>query len=122
MKNIKTKIIFLFAAALIVFSACQSVQKDPHIIGEDEKVYEELGVIEETVVKLDGKGANREELAGARQQITDLETTADDSDFQGRLAAWSGRLYLMEGRNSDAREELLKSQNLSPRNLPARIL
>ena len=123
---IKRKNVFIFlltaAAICFIFSACQSLQKDLQVSSADEKTHEELAGIEEAVVRLDGKAANREELIGARQKITTLEKSVVDTDFQGKLAAWSGRLYLMEGRTADAQRELRKSQNLSPRNIPSQVL
>ena len=119
----KTGLFLLCLAALsIIFSACQSLQKDLLVSSASEKAYGDLAEIEETVVRLDGKGANREELARARQQISAIEGTVADSDFQAKLAAWSGRLYLIESKNSDAQRELRKSQNLSPLNIPSLIL
>lgn len=112
----------IILAAALTLAGCQSMQKDLQITSADEKVYGELREIEETVVTLDGKGANREGLAKARQQIAAMEGTVADSSFQGLLAAWSGRLYLMEGKISDAQREYRKSQNLSPENLPSQIL
>jgi tetratricopeptide (TPR) repeat protein len=38
------------------------------------------------------------------------------------MAAWSGRLYLMEGRSSDAQREYRNSRNLSPVNTPQTVL
>ena len=114
----------LFCAAVIccVLSGCQSVQKDLLISSADEKTYDGLAEIEETVVKLDGAGADRNSLAQARQRISSMEGTVADTGFEALLAAWSGRLYLMEGKNSDAQRELRKSQNLSPGNLPSLVL
>ena len=119
----KIRLFLLCLAALsFAFSACQSLQKDLLISSAGEEAFGGLEEIEETVVGLDGRGANREELARARQQISALEGTVADSDFQAMLAAWSGRLYLIEGRNSDAQRELRKSQNLSPHNIQSQVL
>lgn len=121
-ENTTLKIIFLFAAFLITLSACQNMQKDIVLSGADEKTYRTLDELEKTIIMLDGAGANREELAEARRQITALEGTVADNGFKGVLAAWSGRLYLMEGKNSDAQQEYRKSQNLAPMNIPSQIL
>ena len=119
--NTKT-ITFLAVAACFALWGCQTVQKDLLLSSADEKTFEGLAEIEETIVRLDGAGADREGLARARQQIAALEGTVADPDFEAILTAWSGRLFLMEGRNSDAQREYRKSQNLSPRNLPSQIL
>ena len=78
--------------------------------------------IEETVIRYDGAGASHEELAQARQKITGLESTVAGPEFQALLAAWSGRLYLLEGKNAEAQREYRKSINSSPGNLPSIIL
>ena len=120
MKSEKIKIILLITA--IALASCQSMQKDIMVSSADEKTYSGLAEIEELVIKLDGAGADREGLVRARRQISDLEGSVADPDFEGLLAAWSGRLFLMEGRSSDAQREYRKSENLSPRNLPSQIL
>ena len=117
----KTTIILLSLFCLLLF-ACQSTKKDIILSSAGENAAGELAEIEETIVRLDGIGAGREEIAEARQMISSLERTVADSQFQALLAAWSGRLYLLEGRTQDAQRELQKSQNLSPRNLHSQIL
>jgi len=119
--NIIRSFILVMALGLIL-AGCQSMQKDLLISSAGEKAHGDLSAIEETVIRLDGTGADRAGLARARQQIGALEGTVADSDFEARLSAWSGRLYLMEGKNTDAQRELRKSQNLSPQNLPSQIL
>jgi len=121
MNIIRTRV-FFFLIIIFLLTACQTVQKDLYVSSAGEEAFEGLSEIEETVVMLDGKGASRNELAAARQQISALESSVVDPDFLGTIAAWSGRLYLLEGRNSDAQREQRKSQNLSPRNLPLQIL
>ena len=118
---IHTLIIFSFALCAI-FTGCQSMQKDLLIGSADGTAYKSLEEIEETIIRLDGSGAGRAELSRAREQISSLEGSIADTGFEALLAAWSGRLYLMEGKNSDAQRELRKSQNLSPQNLPSEIL
>jgi len=119
MGNMRT---VLLLALCFILAACQSMQKDLLVSSADTKTYGSLAEIEEAVVKLDGAGADRPGLAQARQEINDLEGTVADADFQAILSAWSGRLYLMEGKNSDAQREYRTSQNLSPRNLPSQVL
>jgi len=119
MENMRTA---LFLALCVIFAGCQSMQKDLLVSSADTKTYGSLAEIEEAVVRLDGAGADRAGLAQARQKINDLEGTVADADFQALLSAWSGRLYLMEGKNSGAQREYLKSQNLSPLNIPSQIL
>ena len=110
------------AAAFIVFSGCQTTRKDLIIARADEKVYWNLGELEETIIRLDGGGAGRDEIARARQQVSSLQGTVADPDFEAHLAAWSGRLYLMEGRTADAQREYRRSQSLSSLNIPSLVL
>ena len=98
------------------------MQKDIVLSGADSKTYEALAELEKKIITLDGEGASRERLAEIRRQITAMEGTVADKGFEGLLAAWSGRLFLMEGRTSDAQREYRKSENLSPHNIPSRIL
>ena len=125
MKNRKRsfiKISFAAVAFCLVLTDCQTTKKDIVLSSADEKSFAGLDAIEETIITLDGAGADREGIARARLQIAALEGTAAGNEFEARLAAWSGRLYLMEGRNSDAQKEYQNSENLSPLNLASRIL
>jgi len=112
----------IIAAAIIALSACQSVQKEIILSSAGEKAHGELAEIEELIIRMDGGGADRVSIAGARQKITAMQGTVADNNFEAILSAWSGRLYIMEGKNSDAQREQRRSQNLSPRILPLQIL
>jgi len=112
----------IFAVVFIAISSCQSIQKDITLSSAGEKARGELAEIEELIIRMDGAGAGREGIASARQKISAMQGTVADNNFEAALAAWSGRLYLMEGKNSDAQREQRRSQNLSPRNLPLQIL
>ena len=123
MKDKKTALFHvLLTLVCLIFSGCQSLKKDLFLTSTDTRTYGELAEIEETVIRLDGQGADKNSLARAREQINSLEGTSADTGFEALLAAWSGRLYLLESKNSDAQRELRKSQNLSPFNLPSEIL
>lgn len=120
------RIFFLISVILTLLSGCRSMQKD--LIRSDMQEYRDLAELEETIVKLDGAGADMEELIRARRQILSLEENEDSgkssagAEYTAILAAWSGRLYLMEGKNSAARQKYLESHNLSPVNIPSLIL
>ena len=127
MKNKYHSRIFLgFAvAACLVLSGCRTVmnmQRDIALAGVDQAALTGLAELEALVVQMDGAGATREELAQARSQIAELDRASADPAFEGLLAAWSGRLFLMEGRISDAQREHQRSQSLSPYNLPSQVL
>jgi hypothetical protein len=55
--------------------------------------------------------------------IADMEKeSAADIAYTSSLAAFSGRLFLLEGKTSDAARELKRSQSFSPANIQGRIL
>ena len=114
----------LLAAACIALSGCRTVgaQRDIILPAVGEVTHEGLAELEETVIRLDGAGATREDIVQARQQLNALAGTAADPAFDAILAAWSGRLFLMEGRISDAQREFQRSHSLSPYNLPSLML
>jgi len=110
--------------ALLAFTGCQSTgpRPDINISMADEGALQSLAELEEAVVRLDAAGASSEALAGVRRQAAALQGTVADNAFEALLAAWSGRLYLMEGRSSDAQREYRRSQSLSPLNIPSQVL
>ena len=114
----------LVMACIIVFSGCRTMnmQRDIILPTIGEETHEGLAELEETIIRLDAAGATREDINQARQQIAALEGTVADRGFEALLAAWSGRLFLMEGRVSDARREFNSSHSLSPYNLPSLML
>jgi tetratricopeptide (TPR) repeat protein len=112
---------FIFPCLAFLLPSCQSLQKDLLVTsgGPEEDT---LGEIEELIVRLESAELPpREELAGLRGKITEREKQSG-GDFDGRLAAWSGRLFLLEQKTQDARRELGRSQSLAPGNLPALLL
>jgi len=112
-------ILLLAALALL---GCQSM-RDIVLAGSGGQVnHEGLAELEEIVIRLDGLGVSRAELANARSRVSALDGTLADPGFDAILAAWSGRLFLMEGKTSDARREHSRSQSLSPYNIPAQML
>ena len=114
----------LLAVACIAFSGCRSVgvQRDIILPAVDQEIHEGLAELEETVIRLDGAGASREDIDQARRRVNALTGTVADPAFEAILAAWSGRLFLMEGRVSDAQREFQRSHSLSPYNLPSLML
>ena len=111
-------------ATIATFSGCRTMtmHRDIVLAGGGGAIHPGLAVLEETVVRLDGAGASREDLLHARQQVAALEGASPTPTFTALLAAWSGRLFLMEGRVSDARREHNRSQSLLPYNIPAQAL
>jgi hypothetical protein len=112
----------IFPCLAFLFFSCQSLQKDLLVSTSGGPEEEALGEIEELILRLEtSELPPREELARLRRKITEKERQSG-GDFDGRLAAWSGRLYLLEQKTQDARRELGRSQSLTPGNLPALLL
>ena len=125
MRNIKRSLKTVWLGCIMIaaaLSGCQSMQKDLLLPGTGEEANVGLAELEETVIRLDGAGASQEELAQAWQQVAALRGTVADPAFDALLAAWSGRLYLMEGKFTDAQREYKTSQSLSPLNVPSQVL
>jgi tetratricopeptide (TPR) repeat protein len=111
-----------FIFLLILFSDCQSFQKDRMINPADEELSRDLAELEKAVIAQDASNPSREDLAALRGRIETLKAAIPDGDFQSQLAAWSGRLYLIEGKPGDAQREYRNSRNLSPWNTPQAVL
>ncbi|MDR1390077.1 MAG: hypothetical protein LBJ31_08905 [Treponema sp.] len=113
----------IFTAALIsavAFSACQSLQQD--------KMYrsggDNLGLLEleDLIVPLD-KEAAAGAVAAARAKVVSLEKSGiKNSYFEGALAGWSGRLYIIEGNLRAARQQYTSAKKLAPGAASVRIL
>jgi hypothetical protein len=117
-KNKSGKTILLLA--LVLLSGCQSLQRDLlYSSGGDEEGMAELA---ELIVPLD-KNPGRNALAAARKRVGELEkSSVKDRNFEGRLAAWSGRLFLLEGRPRNAEAQLKKAEGLYPGSIEGRVL
>jgi tetratricopeptide (TPR) repeat protein len=89
-----------------------------------------LAELEDLIVPLDmepdqntPQSQRKTALASARAKVSELEKSGiKDGNFEADLAAWSGRLFLLEGRQRDAAAQLKHSETLSHGNLQARIL
>jgi hypothetical protein len=118
------KYVWLCAVLAVIFlSGCQSMQADRlYSSGGDLAAIAEL---ESAIVPLDVKTGTerRTAMEQARAKITSLEKgNIKDRNFEGRLSAWSGRLFLLEGKRREAEASLKKSESLSPGNTEARVL
>jgi tetratricopeptide (TPR) repeat protein len=102
------------------------MQKDLLVSSPREQRELRLTELERLIVALDGQvaGQTRQvELTGARKMAADLEKeAAADRDYAGKLAAWTGRLAILEGRYSEGRRLYQEAQSLSPGNVPSIIL
>ncbi|MDR0402453.1 MAG: hypothetical protein LBH35_02560 [Treponema sp.] len=121
--GVKKALWFCTAAAAVFLSGCQSMQSDRlYSSGGDLAAIAEL---ENMIVPLDAKTGSERRAASeqARAKITSLEKSGvQDRNFEGRLSAWSGRLFLIEGKRREAEAALKKSESLSPGNVEARVL
>ena len=114
---------FLIAAlAFIVLGGCQSLQRDVRYSSADAEFGGELAYLEDIIVALE-KNASRSALTTAWERIRTLEAMlVKDALFEARLAAWSGRLYLLEGNLKEAEREQKKSEQLNAGNVYAAVL
>ncbi len=105
-----------------VFISCQSMQKDNLVSTSSETANTDILALEASIVPLDS-GFSRDALKPLRQRITELEKkNLQDSYYKSQLAAWSGRLSLIEGNTSDARKALQNSDRFYPGNIQAMVL
>jgi tetratricopeptide (TPR) repeat protein len=114
---------FCVAAAAIFLFGCQSMQTDRLYSSGGELAA--IAELESMIVPIDTKTGSerRTALEEARTKIAGLEKSGiKDRNFEGRLSAWSGRLFLLEGKRKEAEAALKKSESLSPGNTEARVL
>jgi len=117
--------IFASLAILALPLSCASMQDDRLVSVDDKTAADRLAGIEEAVVRLDavaedGKAAA---IASARDRVTALEKlNVSDTVFQSRLAAWSGRLYLLTGKTGEASKRYETASKLLVADVPTVIL
>jgi tetratricopeptide (TPR) repeat protein len=114
------------ALALLLLS-CQSIGKDIRLDTQEEVKLGNLAELEQAIVTLDGSGSGggsaRDRIGAARRRIAELEKAPSaDTAYSAALAAWSGRLYILEGKTAEAARQLKNSQSLSPGNIQSLIL
>jgi tetratricopeptide (TPR) repeat protein len=106
-----------------LFLSCQSMGSDLRVDAMSAVRRGELAELEKMVVPLDGPAGTAGLRAAARTRIAELEKISSaDGEYNAALAAWSGRLYIHEGKSSEALRKLKESQALSPGNTPSLIL
>jgi tetratricopeptide (TPR) repeat protein len=120
-----------FAAVAALLSACLTTQGgDISINTHRDQSERNLERLENAIVPLEARisgGADvralQSEVASARRILGDMERESSaDSDYTGRLVAWSGRLAILEGRYSEAQRLHRQSLATSAGNVPAIIL
>ena len=123
----KRHLFYLFIAASL-FISCVSVKKELSLDFSRDKTETDLSKLEALIIPLEAAGGpearkRQSEMTQARKMIGELEKDAViEADYSARLAAWSGRLALLEGKSSDARRMHRQSTSQSPGNIPSIIL
>jgi tetratricopeptide (TPR) repeat protein len=118
-------VIIIFTAAFL--SACITTG-EVSINSQRSQTEKNLKEIEDAIIPLEAVGSNEarnktKELTTARELITKLEKESSaDADYSGKLAAWSGRLSILEGKYSEAVRLYRQSVSVSPGTIPAVIL
>jgi tetratricopeptide (TPR) repeat protein len=87
-----------------------------------------LQKLEDLVIPLEAMGGvearkNEALLIQAREAVIQTEKEADtDDEYRGQIAAWSGRLAILEGRYSEARLLYRQSMTMCPGYVPMSVL
>lgn len=88
----------------------------------DEEANANITELENEIVPLDSV-YNKNKINSIRKQINELEKKpVQDMTYKAQLAAWSGRLYLLEGAKDNAVKQLKISRQYLPGNIQAIIL
>jgi tetratricopeptide (TPR) repeat protein len=120
-------------AFLAVFLSCQTMQRDLIFAPLDESAEADITALEDRIIRLEARQDQAErgrrdagftqELSELRRRIAEIEEKPlQDTVFKARLAAWSGRLYVLEGKTGEAEKRRRASQDADPGNIPALIL
>ncbi|MDR2095460.1 MAG: hypothetical protein LBP76_08070 [Treponema sp.] len=122
----------LLIAGLMILASCRSLQQDLPVSGvEAASENVDITAFEEQILNLEGEifdapSASRElsdRINSVRRKITEIERKKPpDPSAAALLAAWSGRLYLLEKKPSDAAQQLNASRSLEAGNQSALIL
>jgi len=92
-------VMILFGSFISLFS-CASLQGDILASTANEEVSEEFAAVAAAVVPLDTM-TDAQKLRDARALVRNLESRdIKDAVFEARLLAWSGRLFLLEGKKT----------------------
>ena len=109
-------------AIMTLAVSCASLQKDLLATSAGEEAAADIDSLEREIVPLD-VSPDSESIAHARARIHSLEQKGiKDAAFEARLAAWSGRLSLIEGKRGEAERLAARSRELLPGDVPGMIL
>ncbi|HRR03005.1 MAG TPA: hypothetical protein P5286_08885 [Treponemataceae bacterium] len=106
--------IILLGTLLVLTVSCASLQKDTLASTVDDGLSGDIADIAASIVPLD-TSAGFAQVLDARKTIRDLEQKEiKDTVFEATLLAWSGRLFLVEGKRPEALRALRRAQTLAP--------
>ena len=115
----------ILAAGITIMTlavSCASLQKDLLATSAGEEAAAEIDSLEREIVPLD-VSPDPERIAHARERVDSLGRMGiKDAAFVARLAAWSGRLFLIEGKRGEAERLSARSRELLPGDVPGMIL
>lgn len=113
MNTIRPVTVALILGSALLLISCASLQGDIQATTANEEISGEFSGISAAIVPLD-TGRNSEKTVEARSLVRDLENREiKDTVFEARLLAWSGRLYLLEGKKPEAARALRRAQALA---------
>ncbi len=116
------KLLCLSVLFLSIFISCQTMQSDIMTSTSSEISSAAVSELETAIVSLD-TNASADSIRFLRQRVRELERdNVQDSHYKAQLAAWSGRLYLIEGNTNEAKKALENSERLFPGNIQSLVL
>ncbi|MBN2509749.1 MAG: hypothetical protein JXB03_05705 [Spirochaetales bacterium] len=115
----RVSLVCVLIAALF---SCATLQEDQMVNTADDILETELEELEKLIIPLDMDPSSGN-LAKARAFTDELESRpVQDTVFIARLAAWSGRLFVLENKPKEARDRLETALSLSPGEPAAAVL
>lgn len=113
MHTIRPVLSALILGSTVLLFSCASLQGDILASTANEEVSGEFAAVAAAVVPLD-TATDTQKIREARTLVRDLERKdVKDTVFEARLLAWSGRLYLLEGKRPEAARALSRAQSLA---------
>lgn len=99
---------------LVSTVSCATLQQDKLNQTVDAALETDLARLRELIVPLD-RNADPLQMSLIRERIKEMESrNIQDSQYQAQLLAWSGRLFLLEGKRAEAERRLAQAERLSP--------
>jgi antitoxin component HigA of HigAB toxin-antitoxin module len=122
-RKIRANYVFSLVLFLCLFISCQTMQNDTMISTTSETSNADILELESSIVSLDDGDFSQNSLRLIRARIDKIEkSNQEDSFFKSQVAAWSGRLFLLEGNVNGARKSLEDSDRFFPGNIQSLVL